>query len=120
MSAWYMFNCVGFYPVAPSSNVYNIGSPCVEALSIRMSNGKEIKMTTENWSEENVYIKELYVNGKKYDKSYLTYEDVQAGITLHFVMSGKPNYKRAVSADARPASLSSPGKTMFYQISDSK
>ena len=28
--------------------------------------------------------------------------------------------KRAVSADARPASLSSPGKTMFYQISDSK
>ena len=52
--------------------------------------------------------------------SYLTYEDVQAGITLHFVMSGKPNYKRAVSADARPASLSSPGKTMFYQISDSK
>ena len=77
-------------------------------------------MTTENWSEENVYIKELYVNGKKYDKSYLTYEDVQAGITLHFVMSGKPNYKRAVSADSRPASLSSPGKTMFYQISDSK
>ena len=120
MSAWYMFNCAGFYPVAPSSNIYNIGSPCVEALSIRMSNGKEIKMTTENWSEENVYIKELYVNGKKYDKSYLTYEDVQAGITLHFVMSGKPNYKRAVSVDARPASLSSPGKTMFYQISDSK
>ena len=40
-------------------------------------------MTTENWSEENVYIKELYVNGKKYDKSYLTYEDVSlAGITL--------------------------------------
>lgn len=62
----------------------------------------------------------IYVNGKKYDKSYLTYEDVQAGITLHFVMSGKPNYKRAVSVDARPASLSSPGKTMFYQISDSK
>lgn len=86
---------------------------CRGAFQIRMSNGKEIKMTTENWSEENVYIKELYVNGKKYDKSYLTYEDVQAGITLHFVMSGKPNYKRAVSADARPASLSSPAKRCF-------
>ncbi len=115
MSAWYMFNCVGFYPVAPSSNIYNIGSPCVEALSIIMSNGKEIRMTTENWSKENVYIKEMYVNGKKYDKSYLSYEDVQHGITLHFVMSDKPNFKRAVSADARPASLSLPGKTMFYQ-----
>ena len=115
MSAWYMFNCAGFYPVAPSSNIYNVGSPCVEALSITMSNGKEIKMTTENWSKENVYIKEMYVNGKKYNKSYLTYDDVKSGISLHFVMSDKPAFKRAVSADACPASLSLPGKTMLYQ-----
>ena len=107
MSAWYMF--------APSSNIYNVGSPCVEALSITMSNGKEIKMTTENWSKENVYIKEMYVNGKKYNKSYLTYDDVKSGISLHFVMSDKPAFKRAVSADACPASLSLPGKTMLYQ-----
>ena len=31
MSAWYMFNCLGFYPVAPSSNFYNIGSPVSRA-----------------------------------------------------------------------------------------
>ena len=120
MSAWYMFNCAGFYPVAPSSNIYNIGSPCVEALTIAMSNGNEIRMTTENWSKDNVYVKELYVNGKKYNKSYLTYDDVQSGITLHFVMSDKPNYKRAVSADACPASLSLPGKTKLYQKPVSK
>mgnify|MGYP001183422723 CR=1 FL=1 len=59
--------------------------------------------------------KRIDVNGKKYDKSYLTYEDVQPGITLHFVMSSKPNYKRATSLDARPASLSTQGKTMLYQ-----
>lgn len=80
-----------------------------------MSNGKEIKMTTENWSKENVYIKEMYVNGKKYNKSYLTYDDVKSGISLHFVMSDKPAFKRAVSADAYPASLSLPGKTVLYQ-----
>lgn len=113
MSAWYMFNCAGFYPVAPSSNIYNIGSPCVEALSIQDEQRKGNKDDHGKLVGENVYIKELYVNGKKYDKSYLTYEDVQAGITLHFVMSGKPNYKRAVSADARPASLSSPAKRCF-------
>ena len=77
-------------------------------------------MTTENWSKENVYVKELYVNGKKYDKSYLTYDDVKPGISLHFVMSDKPNYKRAVSADAWPASVSSSGKTMLYQKPVSK
>ena len=115
MSAWYMFNCLGMYPVAPSSNVYNIGSPCVEALEITLSNGKKIKMTTENWSKDNVYVKELYVNGKKYDKSYLPYSQVSDGVELHLVMSDKPNYKRAVSAKAIPPSLSMPGKTLMYK-----
>ena len=95
-----MFNCIGFYPVAPSSNIYNIGSPCAEAITVRMSNGKNIEMTADNWSPKNLYVKELYVNGKKYDKSYLTYDDIRDGVKLRFVMSGKPNYKRAVSDEA--------------------
>ena len=116
MSAWYMFNCIGFYPVAPSSNMYNIGSPCVEAITVRMSNGKVIEMVADNWSPKNVYVKELYVNGKKYDKSYLKYEDIRDGVKLRFVMSSKPNYKRAVSDEAVAPSLSLPGKTMKYQV----
>ncbi len=116
MSAWYMFNCIGFYPVAPSSNMYNIGSPCVEAITVRMSNGKVIEMVADNWSPKNVYVKELYVNGKKHDKSYLKYEDIRDGVKLRFVMSSKPNYKRAVSDEAVAPSLSLPGKTMKYQV----
>ena len=114
MSAWYMFNCIGFYPVAPSSNIYNIGSPCAEAITVRMSNGKNIEMTADNWSPKNLYVKELYVNGKKYDKSYLTYDDIRDGVKLRFVMSSKPNYKRAVSDEAVPPSISLPEKTMKY------
>lgn len=102
MSAWYMFNCLGIYPVAPSSNFYNIGSPCVKSLTIMQSNGKQIKMTTDGWSEKAVYVKELYVNGQKYDKSYLPYDMVKNGIELHFVMSEKPAYKRGVSKDDIP------------------
>jgi len=106
MSAWYIFNCIGIYPVAPSSNLYNIASPCVKAISVKMSNGKFIEMHTDNWSDENVYVKKLYVNGKKYDKSYLTYEDIKNGVKLRFIMSAKPNYKRAISVDAVPPSIS--------------
>ena len=65
MSACYIFNCMGFYPVAPSSNIYSIGSPCVEAITVLMSNGKQIEVTTQNWSSSNVYVKALFVNGKK-------------------------------------------------------
>ena len=113
----YMYNCIGFYPVAPSSNIYNIGSPCAEAITVRMSNGKNIEMTADNWSPKNLYVKELYVNGKKYDKSYLTYDDIRDGVKLRFVMSGKPNYKRAVSDEAVHPSISLPEKTMKYKSS---
>ena len=94
MSAWYMFNCLGIYPVAPSSNVYNVGSPCVEALTVKLSTGGEIVMTTENWSKENVYVKALYVNGKKTDRSYINYDEIRKGGTLHFVMDSKPSKRK--------------------------
>lgn len=114
MSAWYMFNCLGFYPVAPSSNVYSIGSPCVEAITVQLSGGGSLEMETENWSKENVYVKALYLNGEKYDKSYLTYDQIKDGAKLRFVMSDKPSRRRAVSADAKAPSLSAPGRTMKY------
>lgn len=116
MSAWYMFNCLGFYPVAPSSNQYNIGSPCVKTITLTMSNGKKIEVTTENWSEDNVYIKEMYLDGKKYPNSYLNYEDIKDGVKIHYVMSNKPNYKRAISMKERPSSVSKNGKTRQYVV----
>ena len=115
MSAWYMFNCLGFYPVAPSSNFYNIGSPCVKSLTVTLSNGKQIKMTTEGWSEKAVYVKDLYVNGQKYTKSYLPYDMVKEGVTLHFVMSEKPSYKRGVAKGDIPPSISSGKETVLYK-----
>lgn len=105
MSAWYIFNCMGFYPTAPSSNVYNIGSPALPKVTMHMSNGKDLKMTTDNWSKKNIYVKELYLNGKLHDKSYITYDDIRDGAELHFVMSPVPVRTRAVGKEAVPPSL---------------
>ncbi len=105
MSAWYIFNCMGFYPTAPSSNVYNIGSPALPEVTMHMSNGKDLKMTTDNWSKKNIYVKELYLNGKLHDKSYITYDDIRDGAELHFVMSSVPVKTRAVGKEAVPPSL---------------
>ena len=93
MSAWYIFNCMGFYPVAPSSNIYSIGSPCVEAITVQLSNKKQIEVTTQNWSPTNVYVKTLYVNGRKRERPFLKYDEIQNGVKLHFIMSSKPNKK---------------------------
>lgn len=105
MSAWYIFNAMGFYPTAPSSNIYNIGSPGLPMVDMQMSNGKHIRITTENWSSKNVYIKKLFLNGREYNKSYITYDDLEKGMELHFILSSIPNYKRGVSTTSIPPSL---------------
>lgn len=115
MSAWYIFNCLGFYPVCPGSGYYNFGSPALPAVDVRMSNGRHIRMTTKNWSKDAVYINKVYVNGKLYTKSYLTWDDVKNGIDIKFVMSKKPNKKWAVAKDDIAPSVSTEGKTVAYK-----
>ena len=103
MSAWYIFNCMGFYPVCPSSNVYNIGSPALPRISVTLSNGRRINVTTKGWSKEALYINKVYVNGKPYTKSYLTWDMIKEGVDIEFFMSKKPNRRWATSvADIAP------------------
>ncbi len=105
---------MGFYPTAPSSNIYNIGSPALPAVSMKMSNGKMVDVRAENWSKDNVYVEAMYLNGELYDKSYITYDDIRDGADIRFVMSGTPNTERATSAEAVAPSISAPGQTVRY------
>ena len=94
MSAWYLFNCLGFYPFCPAADWYYVGSPCVPGMSLTLSNGQKIEMTTEGWSPEAVYVKAAYLDGKRLTKPEIRYEDNKDGARLHFVKSRKP-VKRA-------------------------
>ncbi len=114
MSAWYIFNCMGFYPICPSSNIYTIGSPGMESVEMTLSNGKKISVTTENYNKKNVYIQSMFLNGKKYDKTYLTYDDIRNGVEIKFILGDKPNKKWGSSAESVPPSLSKPGSTFKY------
>ncbi len=90
MSAWYIFNCLGFYPFCPAADWYYVGSPCVPAMSVTLSNGKQIKMTTKRWSKDTVYVKAAWLNGKRLSEPVIHYDDIKDGATLHFEMSRKP------------------------------
>lgn len=120
MSAWYIFNCMGFYPTAPSSNIYNIGSPSLKAIRLKMSGGKEINIKTKNWSKENAYINKMFLNGKLYTKSYITWDDIKNGAEIVFVMSKKPNYSRGCNDTDVPPSLSTSTSLLKYHLFVSK
>lgn len=97
MSAWYIFNTLGFYPVCPGSNDYAIGSPCSPKSVMHLSNGKDVTITAENLSDENIYIQSLEINGKKWNSPFLHYDQIKNGGNIHFTMGNTPHIRWGVS-----------------------
>ena len=86
MSAWYIFNCMGFYPLCPGGNEYELGSPCLPGVSVKLSDGGVLNVRTKNWSPSNVYVKAVYLNGVRIKGTTIRYEDIKDGGELLFVM----------------------------------
>jgi putative alpha-1,2-mannosidase len=100
MSAWLLFTAMGFYPVNPASGNYMIGSPLYAQMSLRLANGKTFTMEAQNNSATNVYIQSATLDGQPLNIPLITWEEIQAGSTLRFVMGPKPS---AWASQWRPA-----------------
>jgi predicted alpha-1,2-mannosidase len=86
MSAWYIFNAMGFYPVCPGDNRYSIGKPNFRKLEIPLGNKKTFTVIANNLSKENQYVQAVYLDGEKLTRSYIMHDDITAGKTLTFDM----------------------------------
>jgi len=90
MSAWYMFSAMGFYPVAPGSDVYSLGSPLVNNAVINLENGKTFTVEAIKQSDKNVYVQKVLLNGKEITNHQIKHADITNGGKLTFYMSAKP------------------------------
>lgn len=93
MSAWYIFSSLGFYPVAPGSVDYALGSPSVKEATINLDNGKKFKVIAKNQSKENVYVQKVELNGKTLQRPFIKHSDIMNGGELKFYMTNEPNKK---------------------------
>ena len=116
MSAWYVLSAMGFYPVCPGDNHYFIGSPMFDKVTINLENGQQFVITAANRSRNACYIQSAKLNGQKYDKSYITFEDIKDGGQLNFVMSTKPNTKWGVGKGKQPENRLEPTITIVPSI----
>lgn len=94
MSAWYIFSSLGFYPVAPGSQVYSLGSPAIKSATVHLENGKTFSVETVNQSDKNVYVKKVLLNGKPVTDYTIKHSDIANGGKLVFYMSAQPNRKK--------------------------
>ena len=90
MSAWYVFRAMGFYPVDPISGKYEIGTPMYPEMKMHLANGKTFTILAPAVSKENIYIQSVKLDGKPYDKSYITHEQIMNGSIFEFEMGNKP------------------------------
>ena len=104
MSAFYVFSAMGFYPVTAGLPYYVIGSPLFEKVTINLDNGKKFTVVAKNNSKENKYIQSATLNGKPYNKTYFSHEDIISGGTLELTMGNRPCKTWGVGDDAVPPS----------------
>ncbi|RUA08742.1 MAG: glycoside hydrolase family 92 protein, partial [Flavobacteriia bacterium] len=91
MSAWYVFSAMGLYPYNPASGEYQIGSPVFEKTTIKISDKVNFTIIAEHASPENIYIQSATLNGKEFNRTFITHKEIQQGGELHFIMGNKPN-----------------------------
>ena len=88
LSAWYVFSALGLYPQA-GTDKYWIGSPLIDEAVLDLGAGRKLQIVTENNSPENLYIQEVFLNGKKLCKPVVNHNDLVEGILL-FKMGSRP------------------------------
>jgi predicted alpha-1,2-mannosidase len=103
MSAWYVLSALGFYPVNPADGNYVFGLPEFPQASIKLTNGKTLRIITHNGSLGG-HIGRVSLNGKALDRVFFTNEQLQSGGTLEFWLSKEPS-KWGVDASAAPPSV---------------
>jgi predicted alpha-1,2-mannosidase len=110
-SAWYVFSALGFYPVTPGTDQYVFGSPLFNKATLNFENGKKLVIEAHGNSKENVFIKDIRLNKKGFDRNYILHSELQRGGTLQFTMANVPEMKRGTSASAYPYSMSTKEKS---------
>ena len=108
-SAWYVFSALGFYPVCPGSGQYVIGSPLFSKATLHLQNGNKLIIDAEANNDQNIYVQNINLNGKNYDKNYFVIDELKKGGSIRFEMGGQPNKQRGISSDSAPYSYSGKG-----------
>lgn len=79
MAAWYIFTCLGFYPVCPGKAEFTLGKAQVRRAVVKLANGKKLTVVSGGQCPET----QIMLNGKEL-AGRITYEQIMKGGTLSF------------------------------------
>lgn len=88
MSAWVIFSMMGFYPDTPGEPSYTLTSPTFDRVVITLDpkwyGQKELIIETKRAEKDDIYIKNIYLNGKRFDNYRISHDQLVNGAKLTF------------------------------------
>lgn len=105
MTAWYVLNAIGLFPLCPGNPEWVLTSPIASKATVKPAGGKPFTVVASNAAKSNAYVQSVKVNGKAHEKLVIDHATLTQGATLEFTMSDKPTPKQW-PATARPTSVS--------------
>ena len=105
LSSWYVLSSMGFYPVTPGLSEYTIGTPLFGEATIKVGKDKTFIIKAINNSKENKYIQSATLNGKPFNRTWITQKEITDGGELIFQMGPNPNKKWGTGKNAVPPSM---------------
>jgi putative alpha-1,2-mannosidase len=104
MSAFVVFSMMGFYPVTPGVPIYDLASPVFDRITVRLHNGKTLRIVCRDNSKNNKYIQSILLNGKPLQQVWFKHSDISNGGTIELQMGDVPNEKLGADAASLPPS----------------
>jgi predicted alpha-1,2-mannosidase len=105
MSAWYILNALGFYPLCPGHPSYVLGAPLLPAARVQLPNGRELVIESTGNTPGAVYVKQLTINGQAHRPLWVSHNALMEGGHWRFEMSETPSVPELTPHDM-PYSLS--------------
>lgn len=98
MSAWYVMGAMGMFEmtggVSPKPEI-DLASPIFDKITIQLDEsyykGKTFVIEARNNSKENMYVQQVYLNGKKLKEPKIPFSAIASGGHLLFEMGSMPN-----------------------------
>ncbi|PQA54989.1 GH92 family glycosyl hydrolase [Siphonobacter curvatus] len=94
LGSWYVMASLGLFDVKGFTDlkpVIELGSPAFDRATIRLGNGKQLRIEAKNNSATNVYVQSATFNGKDLPHCWLYRDELMRGGKLTFVMGSQPN-----------------------------
>jgi predicted alpha-1,2-mannosidase len=103
MSAFYIDNALGFYPLQSGSPTWAIGSPLYDRVTVSPVGGRPLTITAHHNCDRNIYVQSLRIDGRSSDRTWVRHADLADGGTIDFTMGPRPSAWGTSAADAPPS-----------------